>query len=292
MDQGSIVPLCDQVSENPGASQAPIAHQRSPTRGQPFHPRGGGHPSGRKARGGIPELPQEAPPLDTPVQDWVKFIQTYQNRYSGLDESSKLSKMFPGALGITEHPNDNEWEIGPPSAQMVQGFLLYERLAPVPRRDHDQMVWFQELVCLLTARGFYRALLKWAEVSPHTGPQVPWALMALHPTMPMMPLSGHVGNGGDQDPNVQAVVDLLRASIHNPQPPSKNWSVKWVNQQAQVLGISPERIMAYEAHTIETGEVYILQEFAIGDEQGMGGAPPAGTGETEEGEMSDWPAPM
>ncbi|KAI6162380.1 hypothetical protein EDD17DRAFT_1508107 [Pisolithus thermaeus] len=143
-------------------------------RGQLFQPRGGGHPSGRKTRGGIPKLPQEAPPLDAPVQDWVKFIQTYQNRYSSLDESSELSRMFPGVLGISKHLNDDKWEIGPPSAQMVQGFLLYKQLAPVPRRDHNQMVWFWELVCLLATRGHYRALLEWAEVSPHTRPQVPW----------------------------------------------------------------------------------------------------------------------
>ncbi|KAI6117310.1 hypothetical protein EV401DRAFT_1888999 [Pisolithus croceorrhizus] len=70
------------------------------------------------------------------------------------------------------------------------------------------------------------------------------------------------------------------------------------------LGISPERIAAYEAHTFAAGEVYILQEFAVtaalydlphlprGDDQGMSGDPPAGTGEAEEGELPDWPALM
>ncbi|KAI6148186.1 hypothetical protein EDD17DRAFT_1514327 [Pisolithus thermaeus] len=113
-----------------------------------------------------------------------------------------------------------------------------------------------------------------------------------------------VSNGGDQDPNVQAMIDLLKAAIHNPHPLSENQSVKWVNQQAQALGISPERIVAYEACTFEAGEVYILQEFAVtaalydlphlprGDDQGMSGDPPAGTGEAEEGELPDWPAPM
>ncbi|KAI6165148.1 hypothetical protein EDD17DRAFT_1754365 [Pisolithus thermaeus] len=101
-----------------------------------------------------------------------------------------------------------------------------------------------------------------------------------------------------------AMVDLLRASIHDPQPPSENQLVEWVNQQGRVLGISPERIVAYEAHMIEAGEVYILQEFTMsvalydlfhlprGDEQGTSEAPPAGTGETEEGEVLDWPVPM
>ncbi|KAI6160857.1 hypothetical protein EDD17DRAFT_1760039 [Pisolithus thermaeus] len=110
MEQRPIIPLhhCVMV-ENPRASQAPTPHQRPLTRGQSFQPRGGG----------LPELPQEAPPLNAPIQDWVKFIQTYQNRYSGLDKSSKLSRMFPGVLGVSKHPDDDEWEIGPPSAQRV-----------------------------------------------------------------------------------------------------------------------------------------------------------------------------
>ncbi|KAI6142542.1 hypothetical protein EDD17DRAFT_1515718 [Pisolithus thermaeus] len=305
MEQRPIVPLCDCVMiKNPGASQAPTSHQRPLTRGQPSHPRGGARPSSRKTRGGIPKLPQEAPPLDAPVQDWVRFIQMYQNRYSGSDESSELSRMFPGVLGITL----------------------------VPRRDHDQMVWFQELVCLLAARGHYRALLDWAEVSPCTRPQVPregtFSQMATmadvaaylaangvtpHTTDNAITWAHRVGNeyithvvsnGGDQDPNVWAMIDLLRAAIHDPHLLSENRSVEWVNQQAQALGISPERIAAYEAHTFEAGEVYILQEFAVtaalydlphlprGDDQGMSGDSPAGTWEAEEGELPDGPAPM
>ncbi|KAI6160670.1 hypothetical protein EDD17DRAFT_1510192 [Pisolithus thermaeus] len=201
MEQRPIVPLHDHVTvENPGASQAPASHQRPPTSGQPFQPRGGGHPSGRKTRGGLPKLPQEAPSLNTPVQDWVKFIQTYQNRYSGSDESSELSRVFPGELGITNG------------------------------------------------------------ITPHTADDtIAWA--------------HRVGN-------------------------------EYITHVAQALGISPERIAAYEAHTFEAGDVYILQEFAVtaalydlphlprGDDQGMSGDPPAGTGEAEEGELPDWPALM
>ncbi|KAI6161600.1 hypothetical protein EDD17DRAFT_1759033 [Pisolithus thermaeus] len=102
----------------------------------------------------------------------------------------------------------------------------------------------------------------------------------------------------------RAMIDLLRVAIHDPHPLSENWLVKWVNQQAQALGISPERIAAYEAHMFEAGEVYILQEFAVtvalydlphlprGDDQGMSGDSPAGTWEAEEGELPDRPAPM
>ncbi|KIK18688.1 hypothetical protein PISMIDRAFT_14186 [Pisolithus microcarpus 441] len=58
MGQRPIIPLHDHLTvKNPGAPQAPIAHQRPPTRGQPFQPRGGGHPSGRKMKGGVLDLP-------------------------------------------------------------------------------------------------------------------------------------------------------------------------------------------------------------------------------------------
>ncbi|KAI6158860.1 hypothetical protein EDD17DRAFT_1511799 [Pisolithus thermaeus] len=194
------------------------------------------------------------------------------------------------------------------------------------------MVWFQELVCLLAARGHYRALLNWAKVSPHTRPQVPWegtfsqmatmadvaAYLAANGVTPHTAnnaitwacragneyITCVVSNGGDRDPNVWAAIDLLRAAIHNPHPPSENQSVEWVNQQAQALGISPERIAANEACMFEAGEVYILQEFAVtaalydlphlprGDDQGMSGDSPAGTWEAEEGELPDGPAPM
>ncbi|KIK12315.1 hypothetical protein PISMIDRAFT_18819 [Pisolithus microcarpus 441] len=231
MGQRPIVPLRDHLMvESPGAPQALVTHQRPPTRGQPFQPRGGGCPSGRKTRGGVPNLPQEAPGLDAPVTDWVSFINTYQNRYNGSDESSELSRMFPGALGISERPDNDEWDISPPTAQQVQGFLLYEQLALVPRGNYDQMVWFQELVHLLAVKGRYRALLDWAEVSPHVGPCVPWegeftqtASMAdIAAYLTANSITPHdaddiliwarragneyithtVNNGGDQDPNV------------------------------------------------------------------------------------------
>ncbi|KAI6167908.1 hypothetical protein EDD17DRAFT_1750472 [Pisolithus thermaeus] len=142
------------------------------------------------------------------------------------------------------------------------------------------------------------------------------ALTNIHQgTPPPVPTRGIMGPIGlvntaehihklDQDPNVQAAIDLLRAAIHDPHLPSENQSVKRVNQQAQALGISPERIAAYEAHMFEAGEVYILQEFAVtvalydlphlprGDDQGMSGDSPAGTWEAEEGELLDRPAPM
>ncbi|KAI6168511.1 hypothetical protein EDD17DRAFT_1821633 [Pisolithus thermaeus] len=106
-----------------------------------------------KQEGGIPELPQEAPPLNAPFQNWVKFIQMYQNRYSGSDESSELSRMLPGALGI---------------------------------RSFSQMATMADVTAYLAANG----------ITPHDANNATiWAHRAVM--------------GGDQDPNVQAVVNLL-----------------------------------------------------------------------------------
>ncbi|KAI6000087.1 hypothetical protein EDD15DRAFT_2193538 [Pisolithus albus] len=175
MGQRPIVPLRDRLMvENPGVPQAPAHQERPPPRGRAFNPRGGGRTSRKKGKGGIPELPREALSLEAPVADWVKFIHEYQNGYNGSDESSELSRMFPGALGVSERPDDDEWEISPPTAQLVRGFLLYEQLAPVPRGSYDRMVWFRELVRLLAAKGRYRALLDCAEVAPRDGIHVPW----------------------------------------------------------------------------------------------------------------------
>ncbi|KAI6161601.1 hypothetical protein EDD17DRAFT_1759034 [Pisolithus thermaeus] len=79
----------------------------------------------------IPE--EEHDPL---VERQEGVSPNYPKRHP-LSMPQSSTGMFPGVLGISECPNDDEWEIGPPSAQIVQGFLLYEQLAPVPRRDHD-----------------------------------------------------------------------------------------------------------------------------------------------------------
>ncbi|KAI5983958.1 hypothetical protein EDD15DRAFT_2201671 [Pisolithus albus] len=165
------MPLCNCLAvENPGND--PLQGVECLILEEEVKPPEGGQ------KGGIPKLPREALSLEAPVGDWIKFIHTYQNGYNGSDESSELLKMFPGMLGVSEHPDDDEWEISPPTAQLVRGFLLYERLAPVPRGSYDQMVWFWELVRLLTAKGHYRALLDCAEVAPRDSTHVPWAGMA------------------------------------------------------------------------------------------------------------------
>ncbi|KAI5983262.1 hypothetical protein EDD15DRAFT_2202249 [Pisolithus albus] len=256
----------------------------------------------------------------------------YQNGYNGSDESSELSRMFPGALGVSECPDDDEWEISPPTAQLVRGFLLYEQLAPVPRGSYDRMVWFRELVHLLTVKGRYRALLDCAKVAPRDGTCVPWegeftcsasmaditAYLAANGITPHDAddalvwarragneyVTRTVNNGGERDPNVRAMLDLLRAAINNPPVMKENRSKEWVERQARTLGIATERIAAYEARTISNAELPIIRDFCaaavlydLPNYLGVEGRiswerTPKQNEEPEEGEMRDEPAPM
>ncbi|KAI6007035.1 hypothetical protein EDD15DRAFT_2190669 [Pisolithus albus] len=251
---------------------------------------------------------------------------------TGLNESSELSRMFPGVLGVSERPDDNEWEISPPTAQLVRGFLLYERLAPVPRGSYDWMVWFRELVRLLAAKGRYRALLDCAEVAPRDGTRVPWEgeftrsagmadiaayLMANgitpHDADDALVWARRAGreyitravdNGGERDPNVRAAIDLLRAAINDPPVMKENHSKEWVEHQARTLGITTECIAAYEARTVSDAELPIIRDFCsaaviydLPNYLGVEGRisrerTPEQNDEPEEGEMRDEPAPM
>ncbi|KAI5992519.1 hypothetical protein EDD15DRAFT_2197090 [Pisolithus albus] len=240
--------------------------------------------------------------------------------------------MFPGALGVSERPDDDEWEISPPTAQLVRGFLLYKRLAPVPRGSYDRMVWFWELVHLLTAKGHYRALLDCAKVAPRDGTRVPWegeftrsasmadiaAYLAANGITPHDAddalvwarragnkyVTRAVNNGGEQDPNVRAALDLLRVAINDPPVMKENRSKEWVERQARTLGIATERIVAYKARTISNAELPIVRDFCatvvlydLPDYPGVEGRisqerTPEQNEEPEEGEMRDEPAPM
>ncbi|KAI5985598.1 hypothetical protein EDD15DRAFT_2200507 [Pisolithus albus] len=269
---------------------------------------------------------------NNPLQGVKCLILEEENGYNGSDESSELSRMFPGALGVSECPDDDEWEISPPTAQLVQGFLLYKRLAPVPRGSYDWMVWFWELVCLLTAKGCYRALLDCAEVAPHDGTHVPWegeftcsasmADIAVYLTANGITpheaddalvwarragneyITCTVNNGGEQDPNTRAALDLLRVAINDPPVMKENRSKEWVEHQARTLRIATKRIVAYEACPLNDTELPIIRDFCtavvlydLPNYPGVEGRvswerTPNKNEEPKEGEMRDEPAPM
>ncbi|KIK22244.1 hypothetical protein PISMIDRAFT_11722 [Pisolithus microcarpus 441] len=101
-----------------------------------------------------------------------------------------------------------------------------------------------------------------------------------------------------------AALDLLRMAVNDPQPLGENRSKEWVEVQAGALGISTERIVAYEACPFATEELHILQEFAtvvllydLPHDTGVegrssGGKPPVQDDGPKEGKMRDEPAPM
>ncbi|KAI6166159.1 hypothetical protein EDD17DRAFT_1753629 [Pisolithus thermaeus] len=305
-----LLTLCI-ATQSPGGPP-PNQYQRPPELSQP---QGGAHPSGKKTRGAIPKLPHGAPPVHTPVDDWVKFIHQYQSQSDNSDKSSELSRMFPRALGFSSCPDDDKAE-----------------LAPIPQRDHDQNVWLHELIHLLTVKGQYRALLEWAEVAPADGPPAPWeggfshvATMAdvaaylvangvmYHDADNALKWAQRVGNeyiaqiisnGGDKDPNTKAIIDHMRATLNELLPMGEHHSLEWVDLQAHVLGVSSESIAPYEAHLIKERDLYVLREFtksaalyalphhASGEGNNAGGALPVPANTLEEGEMEDDLRPM
>ncbi|KAI5988580.1 hypothetical protein EDD15DRAFT_2198945 [Pisolithus albus] len=143
------------------------------------------------------------------------------------------------------------------------------------------MVWFQELVCLLAAKGCYRALLDCAEVAPCDSTRVPWegeftrsagmaditAYLAANGITPHDAddalvwarragneyITCAVNNGGEWDPNV--------AAINDPLVMKENRSKEWVKHQARTLGITTECIAAYEACPLSNAELPIIRDF-------------------------------
>ncbi|KIO00973.1 hypothetical protein M404DRAFT_29179 [Pisolithus tinctorius Marx 270] len=105
---------------------------QSSMRTQPPHKAKGAKPSGGKSRG-IPEIPSNAPPLNSSVEAWREFIDKEQRHpHWGKDSESTLMAMLPGVLGTSSRLDDSDTEANPLSLHNIQGFLPYECLAPVP----------------------------------------------------------------------------------------------------------------------------------------------------------------
>ncbi|KAI6148781.1 hypothetical protein BKA82DRAFT_4354606 [Pisolithus tinctorius] len=92
---------------------------QSSTRTQPPHKAKGAKPSGGKSRG-IPELPSNAPPLDSSIEAWREFIDKEQRHPCwGKDGKSTLVAMLPGVLGTSSRPDDSDAEANPLSLHNV-----------------------------------------------------------------------------------------------------------------------------------------------------------------------------
>ncbi|KAI6015596.1 hypothetical protein EDC04DRAFT_2608813 [Pisolithus marmoratus] len=237
-----------------------------------------------------------------PINDWVKFIHQYQNQSDNFDKSSKLSRMFPRALGFSSHPDNDEAEC-------------------------------QSLKETMTGMsGSYRALLEWAEVAPADGTPVPWggefthlATVAnvttylaangvmYHNANDALKWAWRVGNeyvaqvisnGGDKDPNTKAIVNQMRATLNEPLPVGEHHSLEWIDLLACVLGVTPKSIAPYEAHPIKERDLYVLEEFtklaalydlshhARGEGSNAGGVVLIPANTLREGEMEDDSRPM
>ena len=85
-------------------------------------------------------LPHRASSFDDPIDKWVNFIEKCQAVCS-LNSCRGLHKMFPGTVGCNIYPDNEDSDLNPPSQRQVQGFVIMERLAPVPWSNFNRMVW-------------------------------------------------------------------------------------------------------------------------------------------------------
>ncbi|KAI6143601.1 hypothetical protein BKA82DRAFT_4359398 [Pisolithus tinctorius] len=293
-----------QVSEQ---RPEPSSQAQSSTRTQPPRKAKGAKPSGGKSRG-IPELPSNAPPLDSSIEAWREFIDKEQRRPCwGEDGESTLVAMLPGVLGASSRPDDSDAEANPLSLCNVRGFLLYECLVPVPRNHRARNVWMCELACLLAVRGRYRSLLDWAEVSPVEGASHPWdgeftasadrALIAAYLAANRY-VNGIIANGGENNPQVMAKIEPLRKALTKPCPPSDVGLREWYERQAQAIGCTINQVPP--GHTplwadnqqivsvfTSAAFIYDLPHCPRGGASTVRGNPPTKDSEPEEGEMTD-----
>ncbi|KAI6154591.1 hypothetical protein BKA82DRAFT_34305 [Pisolithus tinctorius] len=247
----------------------------------------GAKPSGGKSRG-IPELPSNAPPLDSSIEAWREFIDKEQRRPRwGEDGKSTLMAMLPGVLGTSSRPDDSDAEADPPSLA--------------------QNVWMHELACLLMVRGQYWSLLNWAEVSPVEGASHPWdgeftasadrALIAVYLTANRY-VNGIIANGGENNPQVMAKIEPLRKALTEPCPPSDVRSREWYECQAPAIGCTINQVplghMPLQADNQQIISVFASAVFIYdlphcprGGASTVRGNPPTKDSEPEEGEMTD-----
>ncbi|KAI6145992.1 hypothetical protein BKA82DRAFT_32247 [Pisolithus tinctorius] len=306
--------LIDHVAVQPHETQQvseqrpePSSQAQSSTRTQPPRKAKGAKPSGGKSRG-IPELPSNAPPLDSSVEAWREFIDKEQRHPRwGKDGESTLVAMLPGVLGTSSRPDDSDAEADPLSLRNIRGFLLYKHLAPVPRSHRARNVWMCELACLLAVRGRYRSLLDWAEVSPVEGASHPWdgefttsadrASIAAYLAANRY-VNSIIANGGKNNPQVMAKIKPLRKALTEPCPPSDVGSREWYEHQAQAIGCTINQVPP--GHTpLRADDQQIVSAFASaafiydlphcphGGASTVRGNPPTKDSEPEEGEMTD-----
>ncbi|KAI6142198.1 hypothetical protein BKA82DRAFT_34559 [Pisolithus tinctorius] len=222
-----------QVSE-----QRPrLSSQAQPsTRTQPPHKAKGTKPSGGKSRG-IPELPLNAPPLDSSTKAWREFIDKEQRCPCwGEDGESTLVAMLPGVLGTSSRPDDSDAEADPPSLHNVQGFLLYKRLAPVPWSHRARNVWMHK--SLTGQKASIAVYLVANGVSMYDADDaLQWARQAGQEYV-----NGIIANGGENSPQVMAKIEPLRKALTEPCPPSDVGSREWYKRQAQAIGCTINQV--------------------------------------------------
>ncbi|KAI6142980.1 hypothetical protein BKA82DRAFT_33539 [Pisolithus tinctorius] len=233
----------------------------------------GAKPSGGKSRG-IPELPLNAPPLDSSIEAWREFIDKEQRcpRW-GKDGESTLVAMLPGVLGTSSRPDDSDAEADPPS--LCNGLkCLDARIGLSTRVKGASHPWDGEFTASVD-----RALIA--------------AYLAANRYV-----NGIIANGGENNPQVMAKIEPLRKALTEPCPPSDVGSREWYKHQAQAIGCTINQVPP--GHTpLQADDQQIVSAFAsvafiydlphcpCGGASTVRGNPPTKDSEPEEGEMTD-----
>ncbi|KAI6009464.1 hypothetical protein F5J12DRAFT_782003 [Pisolithus orientalis] len=237
----------------------PSSQTQSSMRTQPPCKAKGAKPSAGKSRG-IPELPSNAPPLDSSVKAWRcwryilpcvlltllvallriptasfkrrEFINKEQRHPCwGEDGKSTLMAMLPGVLGTLSRPDDSNAEADPPSLHNIQG------------------------------KGMILVPPNWVEVSPVEAGQEY--------------VNSIIANGGENNPQVMAKIKPLRKALAKPCPPSNVRLREWYKHQAQAIGCTINQVPPVF--------IYDLLHCPCGGASTVRGNPP----EPKEGEMTD-----
>ncbi|KAI6145988.1 hypothetical protein BKA82DRAFT_4016147 [Pisolithus tinctorius] len=264
-----------------------LALTQSSMRTQPPHKAKGAKPSGGKSRG-IPELPLNAPPLNSPVEVWREFIDKKQRcPHWGKDGKSTLMAMLPGVLETSSRPDNSDTEDDPLSLCNVQG----EGMIPVPpqlgRSQPSQR-------CI--------ASLGWASITAYlaaNGVSMYDADDALH--WAQQAGQGYVNSiiaNGENNPQVMAKIKPLRKALTKPCPPSNVRSKEWYKHQAQAIGCTINQVPP--GHTPLWADnqqiisaftsamfIYDLPHCPHGGASAVRGNPPAEDSEPKEGKMTD-----
>ncbi|KAI6043146.1 hypothetical protein EDC04DRAFT_2600520 [Pisolithus marmoratus] len=196
-----------------------------------------------------------------------------------------MTGMFPGALGFSSCPDDDEAE------GQYRALLEWAEVTPT---IGSPAPWEGGFSCAATMADVTAYLAANGITFHNANNALKWAQRAGNKYVAQI-----ISNRGDKDPNTKAIIDQMRAALNELLPMGEHHSLEWIDLQAHMLGVPPKSIMPYEAHLIKERDLFILREFAKsaalydlphcarGEGNDAGGVLLIPANTLEEGEMED-----